>query len=696
MTAIPLCKLDQSPSNVRKVIDEVADEQLSHDIEAHGQLQNLIVTKSKKRTRFDVIAGGRRLRAMNMIVERGGWDKTHDVECLVIDGKTSNVGEVSFAENFQRLAMTPTEECRAFQHFVTEDGDSAAVAKRFGLTQRFVEGRLRLASLAEPIFKALEAGDITLDLAKAYASTDRHEVQLRVFEQARYNSYLKADAIRRMIAEGSLRGSDPIALLVGEEAYVAEGGRVESDLFSEASEDRWLDIPIAHELAAAKMEAKATRLVADTGLAWVRPVAATSSWHARSEADVHPVRLPPAPIREDAQVRIDEIEARMSAIGDIFEAYEVEPSDKVDIEALEAEYEEIDEERRTLSNPKRELPEEWKGEVGQFLILTNEGEMVLDPDYYSEKELRFEEDDNGQITGGAFEAPTTKSGGAAKPAKPEAAAPGGKAVSARLFDELAVQRRNVLAASLLGDPGLALDYAIFVLADGRGYEPKGTTIRGGKADDPVRGECPTGEADQILADAHDALERAWQEESELTDRFLAFRALNDEAKAAWLAYCVAISLESKKGYASEHHPIHALLGTILDIDAAALWRPTSENFFDRISKASCLAALTEIGGSELAARYGASKKSELSTSCARLFAGDAIVEEDIKERAMRWVPAPMRFELPVADQAEAGGAEADAPDGVDDPADETATDDPCADEGKAEEPEADKAEPLAA
>ncbi|MEM7687451.1 MAG: ParB/RepB/Spo0J family partition protein [Pseudomonadota bacterium] len=693
MTAIPFCKLDQSPSNVRKVYDEAADEQLSYDIEAHGQLQNLIVTKSKKRTRFDVIAGGRRLRAMNMIVERGAWDKTHDVECLVIDGKTSNVGEVSFAENFQRLAMTPTEECRAFQHFVTEDGDSAAVAKRFGLTQRFVEGRLRLANLAEPIFEALEAGDITLDLAKAYASTDRHEVQLRVFEQARYNTYLKADAIRRMIAEGSLRGTDPIALLVGEEAYVAEGGRVERDLFSEASEDRWLDIPIAHELAAVLMESEATRLVAETGLAWVRPVAATSSWHARSEADVHAVRLPPAPISEEAQTRIDEIEARMSEIGDIFEAYEVEPSNEIDIEALEAEYEEIDEERRTLSNPKRELPEEWKGEVGQFLILTAEGGMVLDPDYYSEKELRFEADEDGTITGGAFEAPTTKSGAAAKPAKPEAAAPGGKAVSARLFDELAVQRRNVLAASLLGDPGLALDYAIFALADARGYDPKGTTIRGGKADDPVRGECPTGEADQILADAHDALERAWQEESDLTDRFLAFRALDDDAKAAWLAYCVAISLEPKKGYASELHPIHALLGTILNVDVASLWRPTSENFFDRISKASCLAALTEIGGSELAARYGASKKTELSISCARLFSGDAIVEEDIKARAIEWVPATMRFELPKADANEVADTDGDA---VYEDIDKSETDDVDAGDGEADDESAEEAEPIAA
>jgi len=499
-----------------------------------------------------------------------------------------------------------------------------------------------------------------------------------------------------MGAEGSLRGSDPIALLVGEEAYVAEGGRVERDLFSEASEYRWLDIPIAHELAAAKMESEAKRLVAETGLAWVRPVAATSSWHARSEADVHAVRLPPAPISYEAQTRIGEIEARLSAIGDIFEAYEVGSSDKIDIEELETEYEEIDEERRTLSNPKRELPKEWKGQVGQFLILTATGEMVLDADYYSEEELRFEENEDGAVIGGALEDPTTTPGGVAKPSKPEAAAPGGKPVSARLFDELSVQRRDVLAASLLGDPGLALDYAIFALAEAPGSEPKGTTIRGGKADDPVRGECPTGKANQILADAHDALERAWQEESGLTTRFLAFRALGDDAKAAWLAYCVATSLEAKKGYTGEHHPIHALLGAILDVDVAALWRPNSENFFDRISKASCLAALNEIGGSELAARYGASKKSELSTSCARLFAGDAIVEEDIKERAMRWVPATMRFELPLAEEAGSDDPEADTPDDLDDTADKRATDNLSADDSEAEEAEGDKAEPVAA
>lgn len=41
-----------------------------------------------------------------------------------------------------------------------------------------------------------------------------------------------------MVATGSMRGNDPIALLIGEDAYVAAGGKVERDLFSDAGEDR--------------------------------------------------------------------------------------------------------------------------------------------------------------------------------------------------------------------------------------------------------------------------------------------------------------------------------------------------------------------------------------------------------------------------------------------------------------------------
>jgi ParB family chromosome partitioning protein len=642
---IPFSRLYLSDANVRKTRSEEDDIQLSADIEARGLLQNLLVTKSKKRGKFAVIAGGRRLRAIEMIVTRGAWAPDTEIECKLLEGSEEEAGEASLAENFQRVGMSPAEECRAFQHFIKEGSDVAAVAKRFGLTQRFVEGRLRLANLAEPIFEALAKGDVTLDIAKAYAATDQHEVQLRVFEQMRYAYNPSADAIRRMVASGSMRGNDPIALLIGEDAYVAAGGKIERDLFSEAADDRWIDIEIAHRLAAEKMEAEAQRIAAETGLAWISPVASTNSWQARSEMGVNAVRLPPAPLSEEARARIDAIDTRMEEISAIID--EGHEGGEADFGQLEAEYENLDAERSDLNNPVRELPEEWRSEAGRFLVLTTRGEMVLEADYYSEKRLSFETDENGKVTATAEEpVPGSTKKGSATPSRPEAVAPGTeKPISARLFDELSVQRRNILSASLLSDAGLALDFAIFALADSRSYESRGTSIRGGHPSDPATGELPQSTAEGILAEAESALDKAWQEHGCAAQRFIAFRELADEAKAAWLAYAVAISLEAKKGYGSEYHPIHAVIGSMLDIDVAAMWRPTAENFFDRVSKTSCLAALTEVGGSDLAARYAASKKADLAKTCETIFAGKAIIEQDVKEAALAWLPEGMKFTI---------------------------------------------------
>lgn len=669
---IPFSKLYLSDANVRKTRNDQDDAQLSADIEARGLLQNLLVTKSKKRGQFAVIAGGRRLRAIGMIIDRGAWAADAEVECKLLEGSEETAGEASLAENFQRVGMSPAEECRAFQHFIKEGSDIAAVAKRFGLTQRFVEGRLRLANLAAPIFEALAAGDITLEIAKAYAATDQHEVQIRVFEQMRHAYNPSADAIRRMVATGSMRGNDPIALLIGEDAYVAAGGKVERDLFSDAGEDRWIDIEIAHRLASEKMEAEAERLTSETGLAWISPVAASNSWQARSEMGVSAVRLPPVPLSETARARIDEIDARIDEINAIFD--EGEEQEDVDFGKLEAEYEALDAERSDLNNPVRELPEEWRGEVGRFLVLTTRGEMVLEADYYSEKRLSFETDDQGNVTATAEErAPTSGSRASGAPARPEAIAPGSeKPISARLFDELAVQRRNILSACLLGDPGLALDFAIFALADNRSYEGKGTSIKAGRPSDPATGEVPQSAAEGILAEAEDGLDKAWQEQGSVAARFIAFRDLEDDAKAAWLAYAVALSLEAKKGYGSEYHPVHAVLGSMLDVDVAALWRPTAENFFDRVSKTSCLAALTEVGGSDLAARYAASKKADLAKTCETIFAGKAIIEQEVKEAALAWLPEAMKFSAAMPegaqsadpDASEDGKADIDAIEGV--------------------------------
>ncbi|WP_084281503.1 hypothetical protein [Novosphingobium sp. B1] len=368
-------------------------------------------------------------------------------------------------------------------------------------------------------FEAMRDDASTLEqLAAAIAHYRRevqHEVQLRVFEQMRYAYNPSADAIRRMVASGSMRGNDPIALLIGEDAYVAAGGKIERDLFSEAADDRWIDIEIAHRLAAEKMEAEAQRITAETGLAWISPVASTNSWQARSEMGVNAVRLPPAPLSVEARARIDAIDARMEEISAIIDEGDDsgDEGSEADFGQLEAEYEDLDAERSDLNNPVRELPEEWRSEAGRFLVLTTRGEMVLEADYYSEKRLSFETDENGKVTATAEEpVPDSTKRGSAAPSRPEAVAPGTeKPISARLFDELSVQRRNILSASLLTDPGLALDFAVFALADSRSYESRGTSIKGGRPSDPATGELSQSTAEGILAEAENALDTAWQE-----------------------------------------------------------------------------------------------------------------------------------------------------------------------------------------
>src|SRR3546814_8344899 len=104
-----------------------------------------------------------------------------------------------------------------------------------------------------------------------------------------------------------------------------------------------------------------------------------------------------------------------------------------------------------------------------------------------------------------------------------------------------MQRRDVLAATLLSHPALALDYALFVMIDDRAstFSAYGSTIRARSPQDPVSGDQPPTRARGYLAEAPDGLDASWLEHKSEVDRFEAFRALDDDSKAAWLAYIVA-------------------------------------------------------------------------------------------------------------------------------------------------------------
>ena len=624
--SIPLKKLVPSPRNVRKSSDVLADLQLRADIAARGLLQNLVVRKGK-RGKFEVEAGGRRLAALQALADEGTLSENHEVTCLVIEGEESEVREASLAENFQRLAMNPADEAQAFASIIEAGATPEDVARRFGLTVRFVEGRLRLAGLAPCVFEALAEGTITLDMAKAYGAISDVERQAHVYAELQDAWYqITPDTIRRMVLDATVRGSDPRAVLVGRDTYLAAGGRIERELFDDDASESWIDVALLEDLARKAMEEAAARTAQEHGLAWVRPTLGNYVSHDLVEGLS---RLPsePAPMSEQEAQELGQLEADYDRVAAVLED---EDSDEDEVAKAEQELVVIDRAMRAINDRPPVLADELKQEAGAFLVLSRNGEPTLVPQFYAETEVIADD--------GAIEA--VRESGTAKPK--------GSSLSQRLLDELAMQRRDILAIHLVNDAALALDFMVFTLADADGHDwraKKASTLVGSVASGPVTGfEAMDAPASAALAEFAGSLDESWRSGESDVERFAKFRALSDEARSAWLGHVVSRTLVASLACEGERSvPLHETLGSLLEIETAHWWRPTAANYFDRVAKARTLEALDAAGGPELVSRYAASKKAELASAAERIFSGNFIGEAEVKERAQAWVPAIMLF-----------------------------------------------------
>lgn len=628
---VSAAKLAKSPSNVRKTSDAEADAQLEASIVAHGILQNLIgLPVARKKGQYRITAGGRRLDAVHRAIEKGDLPAEYELPVKVLADANDAV-EISLSENFFKLAMNPADACRAFQDIIeTEKKTPVDIAKRFGLTERFVLGRLRLAGLAEPVFEALRDGSITLDIAMAYASTSDTARQASVFEQLGQGYYrANVGEIRRQLASGGYRGSDPKALLVGRDDYVAAGGRIDSDLFTDGASEMWIDGDILDHLAEEKLTVAAEAIRQREGFAEIRAVPAGHIPYTETYGLRH-VQGELPPLTDEEEARCTQIQEELEAIEEAAADEDGEgytEDDEARTQSLEAEYEAIQSRTPVLT-------EEQKASALAYVVIGRDGCPRIHEQLYVAP-VDTPDDEDADIGGDddADHADETES--SAKPA-----------MSQRLADELATMKTELLSVHVASDPRFALDVGTFIMADAAtrhyGSSDLASELRA-RAPSPRVANFESGTlAAEEWAKLDSGLDRSWIDHEDVCARYDAFCALSDEARAAWLGWVIARTFDAvpagRTGSAFIDH-----LGTKLAIDVAAWWRPTAKNYFDRITKPTILSLFEEVGGAELQQRYGASKKHDLAASAQRLFAGEIILEADMKDRALAWLPDAMRF-----------------------------------------------------
>ena len=633
--SVKVKNLSLSKDNVRKTNREAGIDTLAANIAAQGLLQNLIVTPLKRAGHFTVKAGGRRLRALQLLIEQGTLPVDHTVPVLVLTDD-DNAIEASLAENFQRVPMNPADECTAFNFLIQKGMTAEDVAKRQGVTTRFVEQRVRLAELAPCVFEALAAGEITLGVAQAYAVTSDIDRQARVFAQMSTSYYGDTpDNIRRAILNGTVKANDAKARFVGRDAYLAAGGRIEGDLFATEGDENWIDVDLIETLAAKKLEAAAAELAQSEGLAFVTPIAATHVPY-DLERQLHEFHAPARALTEDEQTRVETLSAENDQLVEQLESVLADgtPEAQMANDRIEA----IERELETIDDSRHEIDPALKAQIGTFVYIGGDGEPRVHTRLFSEKPV-VDPKAPPRTTGGE-----TGEGAAGD-------AEQGSKLSATLIDELATQRRQILVAHIASDPAMALDLTIFLMAQNVVFEqhhvPNHSTLKSSAAGFPIFGFRDEGSmASQTIDDQRQRLDTSWAGHTTMTERFDAFRALNDEARGAWVAFSIARTLEPTLNVAEGYrqNAFHDHLGRTLDIQVAHWWRPTAENFFGRVKKGIMLDALEEIGGPILRGRYKDAKKGDLAATCASLCNGQGIVDAEIREKATAWLPDAMRFD----------------------------------------------------
>ncbi|MDX2204015.1 MAG: ParB N-terminal domain-containing protein, partial [Hyphomicrobiaceae bacterium] len=635
---IPFNRLVLSQANVRRIKAGIAVEELAEDIARRTLLQSLTVRPvldddGNETGTFEVPSGGRRYRALELLVKQKRLARTAPIPCII---RTEGIAEEdSLAENVQRAPLHPLDQFRAFQALRERGRSEEEIAAAFFVSVGVVRQRLRLAAVSPRLLDLYAEDGMTLEQLMAFTVSPDHERQERVWE-ALQRSYTKEPyQIRRLLTEGAVRASDKRARFVGAEAYEAAGGLILRDLFQPDDGGWWQDAGLLERLARERLERDAEAIRAE-GWRWVEaapdfPYGHTYGLrHLAGEAQ---------PLSEKETARRDALQAEFDRLEqDCAEADEVpEETDRrlVEIEEALAAFED---------RPVAYDPDEM-ARAGVFVSIDGSGALRVERGYVRPEDeppvaAEPEQVETGQVAADPeAEGETTAepdTGATAPPAEPTEEDEGIRPLPDRLLTELTAHRTLALRDALAGDPQTAFLAALHALCLRLFYrygldscleiEPKSALFSA---------QAP-GLADTASARAIEARHARWQaqmpqEPGELWPVLAGFDA---DSREALFAHCVGLTVNAvHEAYNRRPKAIaHAdRIAEAVNLDMVAVgWRPTAEAYLGRVTKGRILAAVREARGARTVERLAGLKKAEMATAAEELLAGTG------------WVPEPLR------------------------------------------------------
>ena len=662
---IPFNKLVLSQSNVRRVKAGISIEQLAESIAQRTLLQSLSVravvdADGTETGMFEVPAGGRRYRALELLVKQKRMAKTQPVPCVVRDGGIAE--DDSLAENDERVGLHPLDQFRAFQ--ILRDGGMSEqdIAARHFVTPAIVKQRLRLASVSPKLHDVYAEDGMTLEQLMAFSVTGDHAHQEQVWDNVSRSQNDEPYQIRRMLTEHTVRASDRRAQFVGLDAYEQAGGVVLRDLFQH-DDGGWLqDVPLLDRMVTEKLRIEA-EAIASEGWKWI--TVAVDFPYGQSNG-LRQLDGQLAELTEEERATLDALNAEYARIETDYQDADELP-DGIDQRLGEIEAARSVFEARSLIYDPADI-----ARAGTFVSIDAEGVLAIDRGYVRpEDEVSHVPDSDADAGGetvdnrepGTIKRAVITVGGASTEPVDEDDDDAVKPLPDRLVTELTAHRTLALRDALANNPAVAFQAVLhnFVLATFYRFASSSGCLEISIRTPTFPAQAP-GLKESASAVAIDARHDGWKarlpkEEGDLWD---VLAALDGTAQAALFAHCASSAVNALHEPANRYnegrvsaHGVRCrldqadILARTVGLDmVTAGWKPTADNYLGRVTKPRILQAVREAKGEPSVQLIDHLKKGDMAREAERLLDGTG------------WLPEPLRLPDDDAQQGPAADVEA--------------------------------------
>lgn len=665
---IPFNKLVLSQANVRRIKAGVSIEELAEDIGRRTLLQSLTVRPvldddGAETGMFEIPAGGRRYRALELLVKQKRLARTAPVPCVV---RTEGLAEEdSLAENVQRAPLHPLDQFRSFRDLREKGRSEEEIAATFFVSVQVVKQRLKLAAVSPKLLDVYAEDGMTLEQLMAFTVNPNHERQEQVWEATQRSHNKETYFIKRLLTEGAVRASDKRAQFVGIEAYESTGGVVMRDLFQQ-DDGGWLQDPVLLDRLVAERLEREAQAIRGEGWKWLE--VATDFPYGHTFGLRH--------ITGEAVAMTDQEIASAEALRADYERLEQIHADADELpDDVDRRLGEIETALAALDDrPVRYDPGDV-ARAGVFVSIDSSGSLRIERAYVrpeDEPAVPHQPDSTHEEAGSAAaEAATdevvgTVDGRSAEPQDEPDQDDGIKPIPDRLMTELTAYRTLALRDALAQDPDVAHLAALHAFCLRLFYRYALESCVEVEVKSYVFGSQAPGLNDTAIAKAVDERHRRWSEQlprepGDLWDALMAFDA---DRRDALFAHCVAMSVNAvhepwnRRPRALAHADrIADAIG--LDV-AAAGWSPTVENYFGRVTKARILQAVREAKGEQAAQHLDHLKKAEMAERAQELLDRSGWLPEPLRTPNRPLASASRELDAPDQSSTEPAGADSAA------------------------------------